>query len=93
MPKVTQPRMYGRNGKGMWKMPTKRAYEPEGVTLGATVAEVGACWRQGQVWSKAPGAQTWWIVTADGSPWLGHELDLTVLGQIGEPELSDELSA
>jgi hypothetical protein len=82
--KLTQPRMAGRDGKGMWRSPTRKALPTAGVQLGAMVAPFS--WRTitGQVWSKAPGARQWWVVTDDGETYSVHESHMTVLGQVFE---------
>jgi hypothetical protein len=64
-----------------WKTPRFKAFQPEGVTLGANVTWAGV---SGQVWSQAKGSGMWWVVTDDQHAEAVHESAMAVTGQCVE---------
>lgn len=83
MTRVTCPRMHGAD----WKMPKRKAFTPEGVTLGAWVTFEGGAY--GQVWSAAPNSM-WWVVTENGAAYLRATNELTAISQCVQDALPTE---
>lgn len=96
--KLTQSNMFPR-----WRTPARKAFTPEGFTLGAEVrfsgrTQTGERIRGvGQVWVRADirliGPRSWWIVDAGGIAALCHEDSMTVLGQCADVPLPLEETA
>ncbi len=77
-----------------WRMPSRKPFNPEGITLGATVLVIddgdlasrrrGEVLLTGQVWAQAPtrpGMKYWWVVEESGQPHLCPESMLVAIGQ------------